>query len=46
MEMTCHPRLGGAREAGEGHRNQRPLLIYFIKTLTYRLYPYSAGVRR
>ena len=31
MEMTCHPRLGGAvvpKAYGGGHRNQLPLLIF------------------
>ena len=33
MEMTCHPRLGGAvvpKAYGGGHRNQLPLFIFVI----------------
>ena len=41
MEMTCHPRLGGACEAGGGHRNQLSF-SFIIKMITYRPYPYSA----
>ena len=38
MEVTCHPRLGGAHEVGGGHRNTGRMVIILLRDRTQHWY--------